>query len=123
MPEEEEEEDKKDKKELGLVELEDLDNLVNLTARSMLSLIQHIKFKDYHLYYLQYGGIPGFGTTIYFIRKSDPIKEKYIVYNKSEDKVSLSSTLDTRGNLVYIPIIHVKKQNILSEEELSKFLD
>ena len=119
MPEDEEKKDKKDK--LGLVELADLENLVNLAARSMLGFIQHLEFKNNHLYYLQYGGIPGFGTTIYFIKR-DEIKEKYIVYNKTEDKVSLSDKLDTRGNLVFFPIIHVKKQNILSEEELTKFL-
>ncbi|MHA1341837.1 MAG: hypothetical protein ACTSR3_08485 [Candidatus Helarchaeota archaeon] len=119
------EDDKKKEKDdkLGLVELESLDNLIDLTARSMLNFVQHFKFKDVHLYYLQYGGLPGFGTTIYFVRKKEPITNKYIVYNKTEDKIIFTDKLDPRGNLIYIPIIHVKKQNIISEEELSKFLE
>ncbi len=115
------EDDKKEDK-LGLVELENFKNLVDLAARSMQSIIHNIKFKDINLYYLQFGGLPGFGTTIYFVDRPEPIKEKYIVYNKTEDTISFSDKLDPRGNLIYIPIIHVKKQNIFSSEELEDFL-
>ncbi|MHA1377583.1 MAG: hypothetical protein ACTSRG_04270 [Candidatus Helarchaeota archaeon] len=114
--------DKKDKEKLGLVELEELRNLVDLAARSMVGIIHHFTFKGEHLYYLPFGGIPGIGTTIYFIRRKDPIAEKYIVYNKTEDKIDFTSVLNTRGNLVFLPIIHVIRQNIFKEEELEKFL-
>ncbi|NVM03492.1 MAG: hypothetical protein HWN67_14280, partial [Candidatus Helarchaeota archaeon] len=62
-------------------------------------------------------------TTIYFIRQKEPIAQKYIVYNKTEDNITFTDKLIQRGNLIYLPLIHIKKQNIFSEEELKEFLE
>ncbi len=116
--------EKKDqKRKLGLIEVETLPSLIDMAARSMQPIIQHLQFLGEHIYYLQFGGIPGFGTTIYFIRQKDPITQKYIVYNKTEDKILFTDKLDPRGNLIYLPIIHIKKQNIFSEKELKEFIE
>lgn len=119
----EEDEDKEKKRKLGLLELDALPNLIDLATRSMQPIIHHIKFQDENIYYIQFGGLPGFGTTIYFIRQKEQITQKYIVYNKTEDSIQTTDKLDSRGNLIFLPIIHIKKQNIFSDEELKEFLE
>ena len=96
--------------------------MIDIATRSMQNIIHHIQFKDKHIYYLQFGGLPGFGTTIYFCHQDQPIKESYIVYNKTEDKISFTDHLNHHGNLIFLPIIHIKKQNIFSNEEIADFL-
>lgn len=117
------EKEEKKEKNLGIVEIESLKQLTDLATRSMQSVIHHIQFKDQHIYYLQFGGLLGIGTTIYLYRQNEPIQENYIVYNKTEDKIFFSDQLDHHGSLIFLPIIHIKKQNIFSTEDLSEFLE
>jgi hypothetical protein len=113
MAEKEEEEEK-----TGLIELESLKDLIHLIAHTPFQIINHIEILDEHYYFVITGGFPGFSRQIYFI-KQDKIEEDFIIYNNLEDTFEFGNKLETRGGISFIPIIHIKRQNIITPEDFT----
>jgi len=112
-------EDKKDnEKKVGMVQIESIKDLVHLIVRLPFQIINHMEIGGKHIYFILLGsGIPGFSTTMYYIILDEKIDANYIVFNSIEDKIKYSKTLeDRRGGIIYIPIINIKKQNLIKEE-------
>ncbi len=115
------ENNEKDEKKLGIVEIESLKDLVHLIVRLPFQIVNHMELSGKHLYFILLGsGVPGVSTTLYYILLDEKIKETYIVFNSIKDTITYSSSFeDRRGGTVYIPIINIKKQNLVKEDLLN----
>ncbi len=109
--------DEKEKK-VGLVEIESLKDLVHLIVRLPFQIINHMEINGKHVYFILLGsGIPGVSTTMYYIVMDKKIEDTYIVFNSINDTLTFSSSFeDRRGGTIYIPIINIKKQNLIKED-------
>ena len=117
----EEKNDEKEKKKIKLIEVEAMRDLISLSAGPMGSVnrVHHLKIAGKHLYVL-IGGVPGSVVLYYIIL--DEITERYIVYNNLLDKISYSDTKESNPQTMHIPIIHIKRQNLVKEEDFEGFL-
>ena len=111
-------ENEEEKEKTGIVELESLKDLIHLIAHTPFQIINHIEILDEHYYFVITGGFPGFSRQIYFI-KVDKIEENFIIYNNLEDTIEFGDKLETRGGISFIPIIHIKRQNIVKAEDFT----
>jgi len=112
--------DEKEKKEkTGLIELESLKDLIHLIVNTPLQIINHVELLGKQYYFIVIGGFPGFSRLIYYITKEEPITENFIIYNNLQDTYEFGDKLETRGGISYLPIIHIKKQNILTIEDFT----
>jgi len=109
-------ENEEEKEKIGLIELESLKDLVHLIARTPFQTLNHIELVGEHYYFVITGGFPGISHQIYFIKKP-AIKENFVIYNNLEDTIEFSNKLETRGGISFIPIIHIKRQNIIKLED------
>ena len=107
------------KEKAGLIELETLKDLVHLIVHTPFQVVDHVKLLDKHFYFIVVGGFPGFSRLIYFYSQETPIKESFIIYNNLQDTISFGDKLETRGGMSYLPIIHIKNQNILKKEDFT----
>lgn len=112
-------EDNNEEEKVGLIELESLKDLVHLIINTPFHTIDHIKLKKKHYYFLIVGGLPGFSHIIYFYRQDEPIIENFIIYNNLQDMISFGDKVETRGGITYLPIIHIKNQNIIKPEDIT----
>jgi hypothetical protein len=106
-----------EKEKIGLIELESLKDLVHIIARTPFQTLNYIKLGDNHYYFVITGGFPGISHQIYFIRKEKKIEENFVIYNNLEDSIEFSNKLETRGGISFIPIIHIKRQNLIKLED------
>jgi len=109
------------KKKVKFIEVEEMRDLISLSAGPMGSVnrVHHLEVAGKDIYFLV-GGIPG-AIVLYFIR-TDKIGKKYIVYNNLSDSISYTDKKESNPQTMYIPIIHIKKQNVFEEEDLKDFL-
>ncbi len=111
-------EDKKEEK-VGLIELDTLKDLVHLIVHAPFQTINHVQLLNQHYYFIIVGGLPGFSRILYFYRQDAPIKENFIIYNNLQDTLSFGDKLETRGGITYLPIIHIKNQNLIKPEDIT----
>jgi len=95
------------------IELEKLEDLVKIIAVAQRSSpIYYVKLGNTHVYFLP--ATLGFrGFLIYFIKTETEVKEKYIIYDAINDKISFSNETPTKPSLSYFIIVKVKAQNVL----------
>jgi hypothetical protein len=107
-----------DDKKVGMVEIESMKDLVHLIVRLPFQIVNHMNLKGKNIYFIILGsGLPGVSTTLYYIIQSEKIDANYIVFNSMADTVEYSSSLkERRGGITYIPIINIKKQNLIKED-------
>ncbi|MHA1276428.1 MAG: hypothetical protein ACTSQI_03850 [Candidatus Helarchaeota archaeon] len=110
-------EEKKEK--TGLIELESLKDLVHLIVNTPLQIMNYTELLGKHYYFMIISGMPGFSRLIYYITQDTPIQENFIIYDNLNDQLSYGEKKETRGGLSYIPIIHIKKQNLLTIEDFT----
>ncbi|MHA1799352.1 MAG: hypothetical protein ACTSVY_12975 [Candidatus Helarchaeota archaeon] len=110
-----------EKKKIKLIEVESMRDLLSLTTGPMGSVnrVHHIELANNHLYFLV-GGVPG-AIVLYFI-KTDKIEKRYIVYNNLTDEISYSDKKISNPQTANIPIINIKKQNLVTEEDFKDFI-
>ncbi|MHA1270072.1 MAG: hypothetical protein ACTSPY_09830 [Candidatus Helarchaeota archaeon] len=108
------------KKKVGLVEIASMKDLVYLIVRLPFQIINHMEMSGKHIYFILLGsGLPGISTTMYYIIQDTKIEDTYIVFNSIKDTISYSSSFEERrGGTIYIPIINIKKQNLIKEDIL-----
>ena len=119
MADEENNNDKK--KKVKFIEVESIRDLISLSAGPMGSVnrVHHLEVLGQDIYFL-IGGIPG-SIVIYLIR-SEKINERYIVYNMLSDTITYSDKKESNPQTMFIPIIHIKKQNVFEEADFKEFL-
>jgi len=110
-------ENEEEKEKIGLIELESLKDLVHLIAHIPFQTLNHIELAGDHYYFVITGGYAGVSHQIYYIEQKEQIEENFIIYNNLEDSIEFSDKLETRGGISFIPIIHVKRQNIVKLED------
>ena len=110
--------DKDEDKKVGMVEIDSMKDLVHLIVRLPFQIINHMKLGETHLYFILLGsGLPGISTTLYYILQDKQIDTTYIVFSSIKDTITFSNSFEERrGGAVYIPIINIKKQNLIKEE-------
>jgi hypothetical protein len=110
--------DNEEKKEkVGLIELETLKDLVHLIVNTPLQIVNHAELLGKNYYFMVISGMAGFSRLIYYITQDKPIKDTFIIYDNLSDTLAFGEKKETRGGTSYIPIIHIKKQNILNIED------
>ncbi|NVM55034.1 MAG: hypothetical protein HWN66_15115 [Candidatus Helarchaeota archaeon] len=107
------------KEKTGLIQLETLKDFVHLIVHTPFQIVNHIDLANKHYYFIVIGGLPGFSRLIYFYSQDTEIKENFIIYNNLQDTINFGDKLETRGGITYLPIIHIKKQNIIKPEEFT----
>ncbi|MHA1649330.1 MAG: hypothetical protein ACTSYB_03970 [Candidatus Helarchaeota archaeon] len=107
------------KEKTGLIELESLKDLIHLIVNTPLQIINHVELLSKHYYFMILGGLPGFSRLVYYFCQDTPIKESFIIYNNLQDTYEFGDKKETRGGISYLPIIHIKKQNILTIEDFA----
>jgi hypothetical protein len=91
-----------------------LEDLVYFVALSPSPLLQYVEIEGKHLYFVQ--TIAFFGpSTIYYVETKEKIPNKYVVFNRYQDKITYSGQLGTDPQAVYIPILQVEKTNLFSQ--------
>ena len=117
MPKENENENE-DEKKVGMVEIESIKDLVHLIVRLPFQIINHVQLMNKHIYFILLGsGLPGISTTLYYILLDEKLDANYIIFNSMKDSIEYSKSYeDRRGGMVYIPIINIKKQNLIKED-------
>ncbi|MBD3227895.1 MAG: hypothetical protein GF329_06875 [Candidatus Lokiarchaeota archaeon] len=106
------------KKKVGLVEIASIKDLVHLIVRLPFQIINHMELKGKHIYFILLGsGLPGISTTLYYILTNEPFDANYIIFNSMKDTIAYSKSFEERrGGITYIPIINIKKQNLIEED-------
>lgn len=105
-------------KKVGLVEIATVKDLVHLIVRLPFQIINHMQLKGKHIYFILLGsGLPGISTTLYYISSDEEFDANYVIFNSMKDTISFSKSFEERrGGITYIPIINIKKQNLIKEE-------
>jgi len=99
--------------ELKKIKLRSFEDLVNIVIATQIPLVHHIALNEKHVYFLPFVGLGDFGI-IYYFETNEPLKGKYIVYNKLDGKITLSSKINSDARLTFVPIIEVAEQNAFS---------
>jgi hypothetical protein len=104
------------KNDVYFLQLDKLDDLVRMMASSMRAPpIHHTKVKGEHVYFIP--ASMGLGKSIvYFFKSNEEIKERYVVLDAVNDKISFSDELSTKPTLQHFPVISVKTQNLLPQD-------
>jgi len=102
--------------EVKYIQFESLGDMISLLAGFPNPLIHHAKLRGTHIYFVTLAFLGG--TFVYFIVNKEELGKKYIYYHIYKHETSFSDTYTTDPNIRCIPILNVKKQNILSEDIL-----
>jgi len=97
---------------LNFAKFKTFDDLVKFVANSQIPFIYHTTIKDKAIYFVHIGFIEGM---VYYVELDEPIKEKYILYNRFRDQVSLSDKLEMDPQKATLPILEVETTSIFSE--------
>jgi hypothetical protein len=112
--------DNEEKKEkTGLIELESLKDLIHIIMHTPFQIINHLELLKKHYYFLVTGGFPGISQLIYYYCQTAPIKGSFVIYNNLQDTYEFGDKVETRGGITFLPIINIKKQNILTIEDFT----
>jgi len=101
--------------ELKRIKLKSFEDLVNIVVATQMPLVHHIALNERHVYFLPFIGMSDFGI-LYYFETNEPLKGKYIVYNKLDGKISLSEKIENDARLTFVPIIEVAEQNAFSSK-------
>ena len=100
-------------RDIRSIELGKLEDIIKMMAASMSPPpLHHMKAEDTHIYFIP--ASLGFGrAVIYFVKREEEVREKYVVYDTIHDKVSFSDEISTKPSSKHFFIVEVKAQNIL----------
>ena len=101
--------------ELKRIKLKSFEDLVNIVIAAQIPLIHHMVVDERHIYFLPFVGLGDIGI-IYYLETNEPLKGKYIVYNKFDGKISFSDKINSDARLTFVPIIEVADQNAFSRK-------
>ncbi len=93
------------------IQLKTLEDLVHFVALSPSPFIQYIDIGGRPVYFVQTIAIFG-PPTMYYVEVKERIPNKYVVFNRYQDKITYSDQLGTDPQVFYIPILQVEKTNL-----------
>ncbi len=100
--------------ELIYVQLKTLEDMVKLISMAPGPYLQYAVSQGRHIYFIQILQLTG-KPFIYFYEPEEALKDKYVVYNRFQDAVTFSDKPGSDGQAIYIPILEVKKTNVLDK--------
>lgn len=93
------------------IRLKTLEDLIYFVTLSPAPLLQYVEIEGKHIYFIQTIAIFG-PSTMYYVETKEKIPNKYVVFNRYQDKITYSDQLGTDPQAVYIPILQVEKTNL-----------
>jgi hypothetical protein len=105
-------------KEGRYVQLQNLEDLVKMTAGSPTAFIHHLEHEKKHIYFISviFGGG---GSLTYYVKLDEEVGKKYITFNSVNGRIEYRENFAMDANVIYVPIIEVKTQNVLPLEILT----
>lgn len=88
------------------------DDFVKFVANSQIPFIYHTTIKEKAVYFIHIILVEGM---VYYVEQEEPIKSKYIVYNRFRDQVSLADKLEVDPQKVTLPILEVETTNVFEK--------
>jgi len=98
---------------LNFVKFKTFEDFVKFVAVSQIPFIHHTTIKDKAVYFVHIGLIEGM---VYYVEQEEPIKEKYVLYNRFRDQISFSDKLETDPQKATLPILEIESTSIFSED-------
>ena len=93
------------------IKLKTLEDLIYFVALSPSPFIQYIDLEGKHVYFVNTMAIFG-PSMVYYVETKERLPNKYIVFNRYQDKITYSNQLGTDPQAVYIPILQVEKTSL-----------
>lgn len=106
-------------KEGRYIQLQNLEDLVKIIAGSPTAFIHHLDFEKKHIYFVSVI-FAGGGSLTYYVKLDEKVDKKYITFNAVNGKIDYREAFAMDANVVYVPIIEVKTQNVLPLEILTE---
>jgi len=97
---------------LNFTKFKTFDDFVKFLAVSQIPFIHHTTIKGKDVYFVHIGLIEGI---VYYVEQDEPIREKYVLYNRFRDQVSFSDKLDTDPQKATLPILEIETTSVFSE--------
>lgn len=98
-----------------VIKVKSMEDLVNIIVAAQVPLVHHLEIENRHIYFLPFIGVGDLGM-MYYIERKEPLKGKYIVYNKFNGEIDTSNKVSSDARLTYVPIIEVESQNAFSRK-------
>lgn len=93
-----------------------LDDFIKFVANSQIPFIYHTVIREKDVYFVHIVLIEGM---IYYIAQDEPIKSKYVIYNRFRDQVSLADKLEVDPQKAALPILEVEKTNLFEKIDVN----
>jgi len=106
-------------KEGRYIQLQNLEDLVKIIAGSPTAFIHHLDFEKKHIYFVSVI-FAGGGSLTYYAKLDEKVDKKYVTFNTVNGKIEYREAFAMDANVVYVPIIEVKTQNVLPLEILTE---
>lgn len=88
------------------------DDFIRFAAASQIPYILHTVIKGKSVYFIHLGLLH---EMVYYFERDEPFKEKYVVYNRFQDKVGFTDKMEMDPQRAIMPILEVEATNVFSE--------
>ncbi len=104
---------------LRSIKLKRIEDLVNIAIASQIPVVHHLEIDRRHVYFVPLVGFSEI-SLIYYLELPEPVKGRYIVYNKFTGEISFSDKIVSDSRLSFLPIVEVEEQNAFSTRLFSQ---
>jgi hypothetical protein len=99
--------------QLKYAQFKSIQDFVRFVAASQIPFIHHANINGRNVYFIQ---LIGFGERmVYYIELEQPIKEKYIIFNRFRDQISFANRIEADPQSIAFPILELERTNIFTE--------
>lgn len=98
------------------VEVLTWEDLTLMVVQMPAPVIHRIKRGKEFVYFTYFQLVPARTMVIYYLRSNERIKQRFVVYDRIHSSVSFGDKLTTGPNLIHVPIVDVKKEDVLPKK-------
>jgi hypothetical protein len=97
---------------LNFAKFKTFEDLVRFVANSQIPFIYHTTVKGKTIYFVHVILLEGM---VYYVEQEEPIKGKYVIYNRFRDQVSFTDKLEMDPQKATLPILEVEMTSVFSD--------
>ncbi|MFQ6086106.1 MAG: hypothetical protein ACE5OY_07590 [Candidatus Bathyarchaeia archaeon] len=99
-----------------VIEIPTWKDLILMTVQMPTPIIHKLKRGKGFIYFTYFQMVPSRALVIYCLKTGEEVTKRFVSYDRLNDTIRFSDKLSTEPHLAYIPIISVKKENVLPSE-------